>query len=156
MIHQMELKSLEENPKIVNSPKALKQFQKLEKLLSELSQKTLTASVVNDINQEIDKINHTQKEDKAYLKELRTSYNHILKILRIELKLLPKHYYRNMWFVVGMTSLGLPIGVGFGLALDNMAFLGIGLPIGMTLGMAIGSGMDNKAKKEGKQLDVEL
>jgi hypothetical protein len=40
--------------------------------------------------------------------------------------------------------------------LDNYAFIGIGLPIGMSIGMAIGAGKDNQAKKEGRQLDIDL
>jgi hypothetical protein len=31
---------------------------------------------------------------------------------------------------------------------------GIGIPIGVIIGMAIGAGMDKKAFKEGRQLDI--
>ena len=55
-----------------------------------------------------------------------------------------------------MAAFGLPIGAGFGASLQNMAFLGIGLPIGMAIGMAIGTGMDKKAFEEGRQLDLEI
>ena len=54
------------------------------------------------------------------------------------------------------TIFGIPIGAAFGLSLNNMAFLGIGLPIGMSIGLAMGARMDNKAKEEGRQLDIEL
>jgi hypothetical protein len=37
-----------------------------------------------------------------------------------------------------------------------MAFLGVGLPIGMAMGMAIGTDMDKKAFKEGRQIDLEI
>jgi hypothetical protein len=52
-----------------------------------------------------------------------------------------------------MSAFGLPLGVAFGAALGNMAFLGIGLPIGMSIGIALGNGMDTKAKNEGRQLE---
>jgi hypothetical protein len=37
-------------------------------------------------------------------------------------------------------------------ALNELAFMGIGLPIGIGIGIAIGSGMDEKAKKAGLQI----
>ncbi len=32
----------------------------------------------------------------------------------------------------------------------------LGIPIGMGIGIAMGSGMDKKAFKEGRQLDIEV
>ena len=55
-----------------------------------------------------------------------------------------------------MSAFGMPLGVAFSVALDNFAFIGIGLPIGMSIGMALGAGMDKKAAKEGKQLDFKV
>lgn len=55
-----------------------------------------------------------------------------------------------------MAVFGLPIGIIIGFALDNMAFLGIGLPMGLAVGIAIGTGMDKKAQEEGRQLDIEI
>lgn len=55
---------------------------------------------------------------------------------------------------LGMTIFGLPFGLMFAMSLDNMAFLGIGLPMGMPIGMAIGAAKDKKAKDEGKVLEV--
>lgn len=37
-----------------------------------------------------------------------------------------------------------------------MGLIGIGLPIGMVIGMAVGSDLDKKAVKSGRQLDVEI
>jgi len=48
------------------------------------------------------------------------------------------------------------MGVVFGIMVDNMAYLGIGLPLGLAIGAAVGSNMDKKAKEEGRQLDVEV
>ena len=73
-----------------------------------------------------------------------------------EHKLVTKNHYRNTWLANGMTVFGLPIGVVFGTSLDNMGFLGIGLPLGMAIGMAVGNSMDEKAFESGKQLDVEI
>lgn len=53
-----------------------------------------------------------------------------------------------------MSAFGIPLGVAYVSIIGNMAFLSIGLPIGMVLGMAVGAGMDKKALKEGRQLDI--
>ena len=55
-----------------------------------------------------------------------------------------------------MTAFGLPIGITFGMLMNNMGLLAIGLPIGMGIGIAAGSGMDKKAREEGRQLNIEL
>ena len=57
---------------------------------------------------------------------------------------------------IGMVAFGLPMGVAFGAALGNMAFLAIGMPVGLAIGLAMGSGMDAKAAEEGRQLNIEL
>lgn len=54
-----------------------------------------------------------------------------------------------------MSAFGIPMGVAFGLSIGNLGMLGIGLPIGMGIGVAAGTVMDNKAFKEGRQLDFE-
>ena len=54
--------------------------------------------------------------------------------------------------VLGMSVFGLPIGLMFMTALDNAGLLALGLPIGLSIGIALGSGMDAKAKEEGRQL----
>ena len=87
---------------------------------------------------------------------LRKSQIDILRLLKEKLKLAPINYYRNIWLALGMTAYGIPLGVAYGSITGNMAFLAIGLPIGMVLGIAIGVGMDKKALKEGRQLDIEI
>ena len=79
-----------------------------------------------------------------------------MKKLEKEHKLVPKNYYRNLWLPLGMSAFGLPIGVAFGLLVDNIALLSIGLPIGLAIGVALGISLDQKAAKAGKQLDFEV
>ncbi|NBC56680.1 MAG: hypothetical protein GVY05_00110 [Bacteroidetes bacterium] len=152
----MKLESLQKKSSIEDHPKTLKQFQKFEKLLESLSEKDLPQYILDQINQEVKQLNIYQVEENSYQKNLLKSYNDILKLLKKELKIVPKHHYRNMWLSIGLSTFGLTMGIILGIALENMAFLAIGLPIGMSIGMAIGSGMDNKAKEEGKQLDIEI
>lgn len=80
--------------------------------------------------------------------------NRLITHLERNHKLVLPDHYRNQWMALGMAAFGVPLGVAFGLALDNMAFLGIGLPIGLSIGLALGSSMDQKAQQEGRQLRV--
>jgi hypothetical protein len=50
----------------------------------------------------------------------------------------------------------LPLGAAIGLSVENIGLLGIGLPIGMGIGFVFGSSLDQKALKEGRQLDFEV
>lgn len=63
-------------------------------------------------------------------------------------------YYTTQWMVLGMTIFGAPFGLIFALALDSMAFFGIGLPIGMPIGLAVGAAKDKKAAADGKVLNI--
>ena len=129
---------------------------RFDNLLQVLKTRELPDEIVAYINNEVNLINATTASDKALAKQLSTSQSGILKLLEKELKLVTKNHYRNLWLALGMGSFGLPLGVVFGLSLGNMAFLGIGLPIGMALGVALGTSMDNKAEKNGTQLDIEI
>ena len=122
--------------------------------LEVLKQQDLTEIVIEKLNIEIDKINAASL--KKLNSQIRKSQFKMIQVLEKEQKLVPKNYYRKIWLVLGMSAFGLPLGVVFGFALDNMAFLGIGLPIGMVIGMAFGAQMDKKAKKEGRQINMEM
>lgn len=65
-----------------------------------------------------------------------------------------QNHYKSLWIALGMSAIGVPIGVGIGLALDQLGFMGIGIAMGLTVGIIIGSTKDKEAKKKGKQLHV--
>jgi hypothetical protein len=68
--------------------------------------------------------------------------------------LVPPGYYRSEWMAIGMAAFGIPIGVAFGVAVDNTAFVGIGLPIGLAIGLSLGGAKDKEAARKGLQLDM--
>lgn len=152
----MEIKSLKQRPEIPEDAKSKEFFFHIEKLLSELRKKELPDETVVAINKDVDEINSISDSGKAFRKKVRQKQTEIIKRLEQELKIVPKNYYRNMWLAIGMAVFGIPLGVVFGISLDNMAFIGIGLPIGMTIGMGVGASMDKKAFSEGRQLDIEI
>lgn len=83
---------------------------------------------------------------------LNRTYHVVTTKLRKEKNIVTPNYYQTLWMSLGMTIFGLPFGLVFSAALDNMAFFAIGLPIGMPIGMAIGINLDKKAREEGRAL----
>ena len=126
------------------------------KLLAELEKRELPEEIVISINNEIDAINSIADIGKELRKQIRRRSNRIVRLLEKDLKLVPIKHYRNMWMALGMAVFGIPLGAAFGSSLGNMAYLGIGLPIGFAIGLSFGTGLDKKALKEGRQLDVEI
>jgi F0F1-type ATP synthase assembly protein I len=151
----MNIKEIDKKPDIGKDKKLMRKFSDFEKLINELKKREVPSEIVNSVNQDIDDINAFVGSNRDLLKQLRKKQSGIMKLIEKELKLVTKNYYRNMWLALGM-AFGIPFGVVFGISLDNMAFLGIGIPIGMAIGIAIGTAMDKKALDEGRQLDLEV
>ncbi len=150
----MNLIELKQNEKFLEDKETREVFLKLSRLSNDLSKRELPDSLIEAVNQKIEEINTSTETGKPLGKLLSRILADLLKLLEKELKLVPKYHYRNQWMVLGMSAFGLPFGVVFGMSLGNMAFLGIGLPIGMAIGTAVGTSMDEKAKKEGRQLNL--
>ncbi|NBW38000.1 MAG: hypothetical protein EBR30_23865 [Cytophagia bacterium] len=108
------------------------------------------------MQQEVQLLNAIADDAKGFARAIKTTEGKIVRFVEKQLKLVPQKYYRKLWLLLGMTSFGIPFGVVFAMSIGNMAMLGIGLPIGMGIGVAIGTALDNKALKEGRQLDIEL
>ena len=140
-------------PSFETNPKLAKQSHLLQSLLKAISEKQVPEEQASKIHEIISGINNFSGPDPELLKVMKVGQAAILKLLEKELKIVPQNHYQTLWMVLGMSAFGLPLGVAFGAALGNMAFLGIGLPIGMSIGIALGNGMDTKAKNEGRQLE---
>ena len=136
--------------------KLFKAFSQFEQVLVELKRKALPDEIIVSINNDIEGINTFKGVDKDFVKRIRKTQSAIIKLIEKKLKIVPKNHYRNTWLVVGMAGFGLPIGLAIGASLGNNGLLGIGLPIGMIIGMVVGTSMDKKAFKEGRQLDLEI
>lgn len=152
----MEINALKQPLNLHENAKSKKVFLQFEKLLIELRKKELPDETVTAINKDVEEINSIIDSGKKYRNRIRRKQTRMIQTLEKELKLVPKNYYRNLWMAIGMAAFGIPLGVAFGVSLDNMAFIGIGLPIGMVIGVGVGAAMDKKASKEGRQLDIEI
>ena len=151
----MPLHDLTASEAIQNNDKALKSFNQIQSILADLKTRTIPEPILATLNGYLAEINTSTLVGKDMEKLLKTNLSKILKLLEKELKLVPKSHYRNQWMVLGMSAFGLPIGVAFGISIGNLGLLGLGLPIGMAIGITVGTGMDEKARKEGRQLSCE-
>ena len=73
----------------------------------------------------------------------------ILKFMEENNKKYPEGHFVGMWMGIGIaifTGVGVPVAFATG----NPGLLGIGPALGVSIGLAIGSGIENKYKKEGK------
>lgn len=130
---------------------ALREF--MLKLSDELNERQLPEELVIKLNVEIDKINRlagTVKQQKSSLRKIRYRFIRILQSKSA--RLVFPGYYRNLWMSIGMSGIGVTLGLIFALTIDNYAFLGIGLPIGFGIGIMVGTALDENAKKEGRVL----
>lgn len=152
----MELITIKERPEYALNERQNKKSNCFSSLISELRKRPLSEKEVEAINNEIKNINASTGNEKDFMKTLAKSQANILKVIEKESKLVVKNHYRNLWLVLGMSAFGIPIGVAFGISIGNLGLLGLGFPIGMGIGVAVGTSLDNKAAKEGRQLDVDL
>lgn len=150
------MKQLIERPRISENVKALNAYLQLGKLLNLLAIKELPEETVELINQEIEQLNAITDDDKYLNRKIKSKENRLIRLIEKKHKIVPINYYKKLWMVLGMSVFGIPMGVAFGLSIGNLGMLGIGLPIGMGIGVAVGTIMDNKAFKEGRQLDIEV
>ena len=153
VVNIIELKERED---IFENVKLSQIYAQFRELLKELKRRELPPEIIKSVNQGIEDINSscfTGNELRKFVKQKQTE---ILNLLEKELKIVPKNHYQNLWLALGMCVFGVPLGVAFGASLGNMGLLGIGIPIGLVLGIAVGLGMDKKAFKEGRQLEVEI
>lgn len=135
-------------------PKTQKKIASWNELADELNERALPSEIVEKINPLIERLS-TDQPEKVIRKKINSAIYKTLELIRKELKWVPQSYHQNMWTALGMSAFGISIGVAFSTALDNLAYIGLGLPIGLVIGMAIGNSMDEKAKKEGKQLNFK-
>lgn len=151
----MALTLLESRPEFEGNKKFSEAFTKFNTLVSLLTEKALPDEFESRFNLNIDALNTSAYTVKALSKSITKLHHNILVSLEKELKIVTKNHYRNTWLAIGIGAFGVPLGVVFGVSLDNMGLIGLGMPIGLAMGIGVGTQMDNTAHKEGRQLDME-
>ena len=149
----MSLNQLTSRPSFEENPKLAKAAHNLSTLIAAIAKKSIAPGHEQKINEIISGVNDFPSPDPELLKQIKAAQTAILKLIEQDLKIVSQNHYQLQWLAIGMAAFGIPLGVAFGTALGNMAFLGIGLPIGMGIGIAIGTAKDKQALAEGRQLD---
>lgn len=121
-----------------------------ERIIKAVSEKEVPYHDVSELLSALDQI--LNEELKAG--KLRSFYSRFMMFVAKKYAYVPPKHYTNQWMAVGMAAFGLPFGVIFALAIDNLAFMSIGLPLGLPIGLAIGAAKDKKAQEEGKVLNM--
>ncbi|WP_324721159.1 hypothetical protein [Salinimicrobium sp. HB62] len=122
-------------------------------LLDNLRERDLSEATINTINGKIERLNSLPPDSNLQHKKIRAAKNDILKHLEKEYRLVSQHYYTSLGLPLGMTAIGIPIGVVIYLLTGNIAFIAIGLPVGMAIGSFFGASLDKRAEKEGRVLN---
>lgn len=152
----MNIKKLSNKQDISTDNKLSRIYSQFGELLNELKKKDLNQNVVTFINENVDYLNLSTLNGSQLAKLVKQKQTAILKQVEKEHKIVSKNYYRTIWMLFGMSGIGLPIGVAYGLSIGNIGLLGLGIPIGMAIGLAIGVSLDKKAFIEGRQLNIEI
>ena len=136
--------------------KLFKTYNQFNNLIQCLQNHDLPEEINIEINKAVDLINKSNLFGLDLAKQIKVNQNAIINKVVKQLKLVPKNYYRMFWSSLGITAIGLPIGVGLSTYLKNIAYIALGLPIGLGLGHFIGQSLDKKAQQEGRQLDFDM
>jgi len=144
----------ERNDRFENK-KVAKAYSRIQTLINEANKKEIPAELASLINKNIEEINSFEGSDKELIKILNRTYSEIVNLLKTKLGLVTQNQYLTLWMAIGMPLFGIPAGIMWGLVLDNLAFIGLGLPMGLLVGLLIGAMKDSKAKDEGRLINVE-
>lgn len=151
------MKILELKPRegILKNPKLNEAYTRLGDLLNELRTRDLPQKLIKEINSRLEVLNAVSDTDGGLNKVIAKTQAWIIRLVEKQIKVVPKNYYRNIWLALGLASIGIPLGVAFGLSMGNMAMMAIGIPIGLVIGLGVGMTLDKKAHHEGRQLEFE-
>ena len=144
------IEKLKNRAELSQNTKYAKVSNKMQDLIDALNQKEISNEIIRVINEDIKTLNLFVGTDKQLIKLTKKTTAKILKFVDTKLKLVAKHHYRNVGMIIGML-----FGPIVTLPFDGFGYSGLGLVFGMAFGIAIGTNLDKKAAKEGKQLDVE-
>ncbi len=145
----MELPELEVKENDQLKKKEQKAFDQFNELISALNDKELDEGMIEHI-----KGNMSNIRSELTFNTIKKEESKILDYVKREKGYVAQNNYMTLWIALGMSAIGVPIGVVIGLALDQLGFMGIGIGGGLAIGVAIGSAKDKKAKEQGKQLPI--
>lgn len=134
----------------------VKEYTLLKKLIIELHERELPPEVVVDLNTEIAQLNSILDNDETLGSNIKQVKKKLLISLHRDLGLVPKNYYRNYGLAIGMSVIGVPIGVLLSILFNDYSYIAIGYMLGIVAGLAIGKLFDKNALENNQQLQLEI
>ena len=122
-----------------------------------LDKKDLPSHELTSINEHIALINSFNGTEKELIQMLKKTYTNVLTFIDEQLELVPKHHFRALWILYASLAAAVLSSV-----FHSSGFMSIGalasvfLPISVLIGIFVGTYLDNRAKKEGRQIELEL
>ncbi|TCT17172.1 hypothetical protein EDC18_101470 [Natranaerovirga pectinivora] len=122
-------------------------------LLERMIIKLVSFTDCNECKELLGELTPVLKEiENSVITKTNKAYSTIIDKLKTHLReqhnLVTPNYYAETYMLYGL-SFGSAIGIIISMSLNQMAFIGFGLPIGMLFGQSIGAIQDEKAKKDG-------
>ena len=144
------IEEIEKKAKSIVDEKTKKTLTDLLPVFEDMDRRQISTGEVDDLLKRLKNLLVPELQVKQLLK-LKLD---LLQYLKKEHGLVSPNHYRNLWMVLGMSVFGIPIGLIFSFAINNMAFIGTGLAIGMPIGMVIGMAKDKKALEDGRVISA--
>ena len=142
-------------------PKNLEQNKRLHKayahflsLTTDLEDRQLPLHIIDLINEEISFINRFTGANKVLQQHIKKSTKTVLKSIKTDLNLVPKHYYQNRWMAYGMF-----VGILLSIILNSLGYqstwnsLPMALSMGLLFGLLAGKNRDTKTYNMNLQLN---
>lgn len=134
-------------------------YVRFDKITKELKKRDLPPEIIESINKDIEIINSTSLTGNDLSKLIKDKQTKIMKLIKKELRIVPKDYYRKVGPFNGLVP-GNIIGLAFAhntavnvtLTINITIYLAT-VAIGMIIGYVLGKRMDEKAFEERRQLD---
>ena len=127
-----------------------------EQLVQEVQRMELPPEVVVELNTELEKLESQSAFGKKFFKQLKKSKAVLLKILYQEVRVVPKNHYRDLWIALGLSAIGIPLGIFLMFFLNGSSAIAIGIALGSAMGIVIGNNLDRQAEAEGRQMAIRL
>tara|TARA_R110002050_G_scaffold204327_1_gene339546 strand:- start:35927 stop:36379 length:453 start_codon:yes stop_codon:yes gene_type:complete len=137
-----------------SSPKLLKAYVSLEKLIEAINAREFPHEFGQMIQPKIQVINTFSGTSKQLAKEIKKTEQYVVNQLEKELGWVKKRHYQNLWMGYGMLAgvLFSTVSTSFGFT-NTFNSLGMGISLGLIFGMMVGKNKDTQAAKNGLQLD---
>ena len=115
----MKISTCHINENLLSDKLVLKEQTTLNEYIQRVNKKRIPIKVGRVINKWMSEINRQRDDEKKTIQLIRRNKQKIESLLLQELNWVKKGYYQNLWTAIGISAIGIPLGVAIGTAVDN-------------------------------------